>query len=169
MSPLPHKALSMNEIQQIKQLIEETLNKMGISYTSVSVVDTELPDYTKFDIETQESGMLIGKDGEHLSALSFVLRKMLEKQFDTQETPRFYIDIGGYQKTKIEKIQKVAKIMAERATSFKRDIELPPMTAYERMVIHSTLKEMPNIETESQGKGRDRRIYVRFKEETPII
>jgi len=125
---------------------------------------SELPDYTKFVIKTPDSGILIGKDGEHLSALGFVLRKTVEKAAGEDTPPKFFVDVGGYQSNKIQKIQKVARIMADRATSFKRDIELPPMSPYERMVIHSTLAEAANIATESEGQGRGRKIVVRYVE-----
>ena len=53
--------------------------------------------------------------------------------------------------------------MAERAVSFKRDIELPPMVAYDRLVIHSTLSDFRGVETESEGQGRFRRVIVRYR------
>lgn len=149
-------------VQKTQETIKDFLGKMGVSFKSVDVASSELPDYTKFSIDTEESGVLIGKDGEHLSALAFVLRKVAEKQLG-DDAPKFFIDVGGYQSNKIQRIQKVAVIMAERATSFKRDIELPPMSAYERMVIHSTLAEHSNVETESEGQGRFRRVIVRYR------
>jgi len=149
--------------QQIQEIIKEFLKEMGVIFSSVNVGESELPDYIKFSVDTDDSRILIGKDGEHLSALVYVVRKIAEKQLG-EETPKFFIDIGGYQSNKIQKIQKVARIMAERATSFKRDIELPPMTAYERMVIHSTLSEHGNVATESEGQGPFRRVIVRYVE-----
>jgi len=150
--------------QIIKETINEFLGKMGVEIKSLSIEDSELPEYTKFLINTPDSGILIGKDGEHLLALAYILRKVVEKKFDNDELPKFFIDVGGYQANKIQKIQKVAQIMADRATTFKRDIELPPMSAYERMVIHSTLSETNNIATESEGQGRFRRVIVRYTE-----
>ncbi len=149
-------------VQNTQHTIEDFLSQMGISFKSVDILESELPDYIKFSIDTDESGVLIGKDGEHLSALSFVIRKVAEKKMG-ESTPKFFIDVGGYQSNKIQKIQKVAKIMAERAVSFKRDIELPPMGAYDRLVIHSTLSEHSGVETESEGQGRFRRVIVRYR------
>ncbi len=149
---------------EIQNLIDEFLKKMSIDIESLEEAPSELPDYVKFVVKTPDSGILIGKDGEHLSALGFVLRKAVEKAAGEEAPTKFFVDVGGYQSNKIQKIQKVATIMADRATSFKRDIELPPMSPYERMVIHSTLTNKTNIETESQGQGRERRIIVRYVE-----
>lgn len=150
--------------QQLHNLIDEFLRKMSIDFESIDRAESELPEYTKFIINTPDSGILIGKDGEHLTALGFVIRKVIEKHSGEEIAPKFFIDVGGYQSNKIQKIQKVARIMADRATSFKRDIELPPMTSYERMIIHSTLSDSSNINTESEGQGRSRRVIVRYVE-----
>ena len=70
-------------VQKTQETIEDFLGQMGISFKSVDIIDSELPDYTKFSINTEESGVLIGKDGEHLSALAFLLRKVTEKRLET--------------------------------------------------------------------------------------
>ena len=54
--------------------------------------------------------------------------------------------------------------MAERARFFKKDIEMSPMTAYERMIVHSSFSDFPDIETESFGGGRDRFVVIKYKE-----
>jgi len=149
---------------QLQTIINEFLKRMNVDFDSVDCAPSELPDYIKIVINTKDSRVLIGKDGEHLTALGFVVRKVVEKKSGDSVAPKFFIDIGGYQANKIQKIQKVANIMADRASSFKRDIELPPMTAYERMVIHSTLSLKPNIKTESEGQGPTRRVVVKYME-----
>lgn len=151
--------------EKIQSIIKDFLANMGMVVNKIETAESELPDYIKVSVDTDDSRILIGKDGEHLSALVFLVRKIIEKEFG-ENAPRFFIDIGGYQANKIQRIQKVARIMADRATSFKRDIELPPMSAYERMVIHSTLAGHGSVGTESEGQGSARRVIVRYREET---
>ena len=56
-------------------------------------------------------------------------------------------------------------MMAERARSFQYDVELSPMSAYERLIVHTTLQGAPQVKTESQGEGRNRRVVIRYTTE----
>jgi spoIIIJ-associated protein len=53
-------------------------------------------------------------------------------------------------------------MMAERARSLQYDVELSPMSAYERLIVHTTLQDAPNVKTESQGEGRNRRVVIKY-------
>jgi spoIIIJ-associated protein len=57
-----------------------------------------------------------------------------------------------------------AVMMAERARSFRYDVELSPMSAYERLIVHSALSSEPHVKTESQGEGRGRRVVIKYVE-----
>lgn len=138
------------------------LEKLGLPYDTIEVGETA--GSTVFTIRTPESGKLIGNHGETLSALNHLVKKMLEK-----ELPRdthFVIDVNGYHQKKIKSLEDQARLVAERARTFRYDVELSPMTAYERMIIHSTLKEMPDIQTVSHGEGKLRHIVVRYVDPT---
>ena len=63
----------------------------------------------------------------------------------------------------IKRIRDKALEMAEKAIIFKRDIELEPMSSFERMLVHSALADKPNIETESSGDGIFRKVSIKFK------
>ncbi len=56
-------------------------------------------------------------------------------------------------------------MLAKRARSFKIDVEMDPMTSYERMLVHSHLEGRPNIKTESIGEGKERRLVIKFVED----
>ena len=115
---------------------------------------------TIFTIRTAESGKLIGNNGETLSAVNHLVKKILEKALPRDA--HFVVDVNGYQQKKIKSLEDQARLVAERARTFHYDVELPPMTAYERMIIHSTLKEMSDIQTTSFGEGALRHIVVRY-------
>jgi spoIIIJ-associated protein len=53
-------------------------------------------------------------------------------------------------------------MMAERARSFQYDVELTPMNAYERLIVHTVLSDSPNVKTESSGEGRNRRVVIKY-------
>jgi spoIIIJ-associated protein len=148
--------------------LKELLGKLGLPYDTIDTA--EVAGSTVFTIHTVESGKLIGTNGETLSALNHIVKKMLEKTLPRDV--HFVIDVNGYHQKKIKSLEDQARLVAERARTFRYDVELPPMTAYERMIIHSSLKEMSDIQTMSHGEGPLRHIVVRYvdpsaKKETP--
>lgn len=134
------------------------LEKLGLPYDSIDM--SEAAGSTIFTVRTTESGKLIGTNGETLSAVNHLVKKMLEATLPRDA--HFVVDVNGYHQKKIKSLEDQARLVAERARTFHYDVELPPMTAYERMIIHSTLKEMPDIQTTSFGEGPLRHIVVRY-------
>ncbi len=150
----------------IEPVLKTLLEKLGVSYDRIEV--TESLGSTVFTIATTESGKLIGNHGETLSAFNHIVKKILESQLSKEE--RFVIDVNGYHQKQIKSLEDQARLVAERARTFRYDVELSPMSAYERMIIHSTLKEMPDIETMSHGEGPLRHIVVRYRDPSkPIV
>lgn len=148
----------MNQ-ENIKTFIETLLNKISVPFDSVEV--EESPEQTVFQIKTQESAKLIGSRGDTIRAFNHIVRKAFEKE---EEKPRFLIDVNGYRTKKIEDLKQTAKLLADRARSLKYNVEMTPMSSYERMIVHAALADEPHIETESHGEGRDRRVVIRYVE-----
>lgn len=143
----------------IKRIIEDILEKMGIE-ASIGFTDTV------FIIETNEAGILIGEGGKNLFSLSHILKKIINKFFESEnrEAPQFSLDVNGYYSKKINNLKEAAKMSAQRVIFFKKEITLDPMNAFERRIIHMVLSEYPDIKTESIGEETDRRIVIK-----PII
>lgn len=117
---------------------------------------------TVFTVKSTESAKLIGTHGDSLSALNHIVKKILEGKVPRDE--HFSVDINGYQLKQIKLLEDQARLVAERARTFRYDVELPPMSSYERMIIHSTLKDVTDIETMSYGEGPLRHIIVRYRD-----
>ena len=117
---------------------------------------------TVVKIDSKDSKLLIGPGGEHLRALNAVARRMMEAKYG-EETANFLIDVNGYHENKMEEIRANARMLAQRARLFKHDVEMGPMSSYERLVIHELFAEDPEIKTESQGEGKFRHIVLKHK------
>ena len=148
------------DYQIIKSLIESVLDKMGINAGIEIVKGIDFPIFT---IVTDEAGILIGENGQNLFSLSHVLKKMTGKAFKdaNKEMPQFSIDVNGYYTKKINDLKESAKMSAQRARFFKKEIILEPMNAFERKMVHLALSECPDIKTESVGEGNERKIVVK--------
>ena len=145
--------------------IKELLGKMNMHWESVELAPDSKDTHPRFLVKSNDSGILIGAQGEHLGALTMVARRLVGKKIGEEVAPvKFFIDINGYFENNTKELQLKAKIMAERARSFKTKMELEPMTPYERMIIHSALEEFPDIKTESVGFGKGRKVVIRYVE-----
>jgi len=148
--------------EEIKKIIEDILKKIPLEFSDIKILNGEVGGCKKFIIEGADTGLLIGKDGENLSALNHVVKRIVLKNETEGEVERFYIDVGDYHTKKIQKIKNLSVTMANRAKTFKRNVELEPMSAYERMVVHATLADDGLIKTESEGDGKFRRVVIKF-------
>jgi spoIIIJ-associated protein len=152
----------MADIQLIKKTIEDILSLLNISY-ELEVVEDESIGTIKFHIKTGEPQVLIGRDGTHLAALSHIIKRITDKVNRGEDRPiSFLVDVNDYQEKQLEDLKGKAIILAERARYFKSDVEMNPMTPYERMIIHSIFASAKDIKTESIGEGKNRRIVIKY-------
>ena len=119
----------------------------------------------KFSIKTNEPYLLIGESGKTLMAVNHLVKKIFENQREKNnfKEVNFLVDVNDYQEKRIQDIKDKAQIMAERARFFKSNVELMPMNPYERMIVHSFFSNAPDLETESTGEGRERRIVIKYR------
>ncbi len=150
----------MNEKTAI-ELIEELLRKMEISYERVEVV-TAGPS-SLYLVSSTESPLLIGNRGETLRALNYLVRRIIESKFGEEHGHSVTVDVGGYQKRKIEEVQNNARMLAERVRLFRSSVEMSPMSSYERMIVHALFSEDPEVMTESEGAGPHRHVVIKYR------
>lgn len=153
----------------VQPIIKELLDLMG--YPNAGIAREEIAGQVVYSIEAGEAGRaLIGQYGDTVHALDLLVKKMVEKRLPATEAgssghghePLFLIDVNGYRTQKIKDLQTKALMMAERARSLQYDVELSPMSAYERLIVHTTLQDAPNVKTESLGEGRSRRVVIKY-------
>lgn len=153
------------EKEEIKNFIKELLEKTQVTIKDVSIVEED-PKNTWFRVEIAEPHLFLGKDGEGLSALNHVVRRVIENKTPRKEGYSdglgFFVDINGFQKERIENLRAVAHMMAERARYFKSSVEVDPMSSFDRRVVHEFLSEATDLKTESEGVGPSRRVVIRY-------
>lgn len=159
---------------EIQNLIKELIEKTTIPVREISIIEEE-PKNTWFSVEVSEPHFFTGRDGEALHALNYLIRRIAEnKMIQTKvETPtevgvsgdfnlEFMIDINGFERKRVENIRAVAHMMAERARYFKSNIEIDPMSSFERRIVHEFLSDSRDLKTESEGIGPSRRVIIKY-------
>jgi spoIIIJ-associated protein len=154
----------MKNEAEVKKLISDVLEAMLISFDNIDVTTDSVTNNNVYVIKTNDSGLLIGDRGETFNAFSHILKRVAEKKFG--EDFEFFIDVNDYRSSLAEKLKLKAKMLAGRAKDMKANIEMEPMTSYERLIIHGALSGEPNIKTESCGEGKERRVIIKFIEDT---
>ena len=125
---------------------------------SVTVSEVNDEGEIEANIGGGDPGKLIGRGGRTLSALEYVVNAVVNREGD--EPVRVNIDVGGYKRRRDERLRQTAHRTADLVRKNGEAIELEPMSAAERRVIHMALAEVPGIRTESAGEARDRRVVV---------
>lgn len=113
------------------------------------------------EIDGKDAGVLIGKKGETLEAIEVLLRTFLSK--NGFEGGNLELDVAGYKKRREESLRKLAEKMAQKVLKEKKRVKLEPMNARERRVIHTALKEHPQVTTYSVGTEPTRRVVIELK------
>ena len=117
----------------------------------------------------------VSSNGDGLHALNHLVHRIIEvktskdkkKEDDslnvsTQSGLGIIIDINGFQKKRVENIRAIAHMMGERARYFKSSIEVNPMSAFERRIVHEFLSNATDLKTESTGVGYSRRVVIKY-------
>lgn len=154
-------------MKEKKALLEETakelLDKMGFRGTVFIATDAMgEDDLFAVEIQTDESGYLIGKKGINLSAFQHIFRIIVRKK--TAEKIHFSVDINNYRQDKKEEITREAReALKKMEEDGLNEIALPPMNAFERRIVHLELEDIEGIYTESSGSDldMDRKIIIK--------
>ena len=110
------------------------------------------------NIETEETGLLIGFHGRTLESFQMILGMIAAKELGTWE--RVYVNVGDYREKREEALMYMAQRASERAIATGRPVDLAHLSAAERRVIHLTLSGDERVSTESVGEGRDRKLVI---------
>ena len=153
------------ENDDVVSALKNILEKLAIAVDGIDVSD--IAGRTLLTVRTKDSGILIGSGGETLHALNHLLRRMFETA-TTEEAPfRFVVDVNGYHLQHIRELEGQAKMLAERARTFQHDVEMSPMSGYDRMIVHASLQGDPDVSTESEGEGKLRHIVIKYGAAAP--
>jgi spoIIIJ-associated protein len=142
-------------VDRVRAILERVVEELDLD-ASVEVVDEEEQIVGRVDGE--DVALLIGRRGSTIDAVQLLCYRAAFR--GRQDRKRVLVDAAGYRDRRREAIERQAERAAERALKTGREIELDPMTATERRVVHQHLKERAGIETFSEGDEPERCVIV---------
>ena len=127
-----------------------------------TIVAEEGESLVSLNVETEESALLIGKKGQRLEDLQYLVNRILQKKYE--EPPKIKIDCGGYRAKQEQSLSDLALELADKAKSTGKPMTMRPLNSYDRRLVHNALVDDPDIVTESpQSRDRMKRITIRPK------
>lgn len=140
-----------------KSLTEEFLHRLGFPAT---VAEQPSEDGgMSLNIETEDAGRLIGREGKTLLEIQYLINRMIYTADASH--PRVSLDVGGYRSQIQEARLAEAKAAAEKVRRWGDIVELEPMNAFDRWIVHNALKDDPGVETFSaEVEGTDKKVVI---------
>ena len=142
-------------LEEIRALVSSVLDAMGFE-ARVEVYDAV--GFIAADVVSDNTALFIGQKGETIDALQYLVNVAAFR--GRPFFKRVVLDAEGYRQRRVEAIQGMAHRTARRAVRERRTVDMPPMNASERRVVHLFLSENPGVTTESEGSGDNRRVRV---------
>jgi len=141
---------------QPKEILEKILGTLSFSAT---VTEERFGEDLTLDVKTDESGRLIGRQGQTLADLQYIVNRISFQQ--DQSAPKVMLDVGGYRSQAREALVKRAQEAAEKVRRWGDAVELEPLNAFDRRIVHHALREDPGVETHSvEVEGTDKKVLI---------
>ena len=151
-------SISDEQGKEAAALLQEVIQKMGIINT---VEFARAKDGSaRLNVESPDSAILIGRKGRNLSALQYLINRMISRQDDAENTERLVVDVEGYVDRRRAALEDMARTFAKKAKDLQRNMRLKPMSPQERRIIHLALQDDDELRTFSLGDSLYRSIII---------
>ena len=148
-----------NTIKSLEKILKELLEITGD--TDITYKVERKRNQINLTITGDKVSHLIGYKGKTIESLQSLLNAMLQRE--NEDNAKVFVEVSDYKKKKEEKLKVLANKMANNAVKFRKPIKLEPMSAYERLIIHTELAKRNDVETESKGEEPRRCVVIKKK------
>ena len=146
----------INAETYLQEFLQQIMSHMGLT-GDVSMESDK--DNIKMNVTGAKMGMLIGKRGQTLNALQYLLNVVYHRHFPGQNS-RVVLDVEDYREKREETLRILAQNLAKKALRYRKEVVLEPMSPQERRIIHTALQEEPLVSTHSQGEEPYRKVII---------
>jgi len=144
--------------EKARAVLEEILRHMGVTAT-VERRDAPASAEIVLEIKTAESGLVIGRKGQTLEALQYLVGRIASER-QSNDGPHIVIDIENYRERRRKSLEDMALRLGEKAKRQRKTISVDALSAADRRIIHAVLQDDPWVTTRSLGQGSYRRLLI---------
>ena len=149
-------------VKTTSEVIDKIISLLGVDVVStLAQVEREDLGGPVFEIEGDDAGLLIGRRGDTLKALQFLVKYLVSQKLDANVN--ILVDVEGYQDRRYQSLMSMARRVAQRVADSGQPITLEPMPPNERRIVHIALADHHRVTTESTGSGSSRQVVVQLK------
>lgn len=148
------RAPTADQVDTARAVVEELLAKMGMEAT-VEVQAGE--DAVLAALDGPDAGRLIGRQGQTLDALQYIVNRMIR---DPEDRAPVFLDVAGYRERRREMLEAMALRLADKAIAERRPVTVEPMSPRDRRTMHVVLSKVPGVTTRSRGEGDERQLQI---------
>lgn len=145
----------------IRSFLDPVFRAMGLDEEEMEILEDG--DSLTVRLSAENIGIVIGRRGETLDALQYLLGLVVNKS--SEKFKRITLDVGNYREKREETLVKLAKRLADKVYKTRKSMTLEPMNPYERRIIHATLQNYKGVETYSVGDEPNRKVVIKYKKE----
>lgn len=160
--------------KQTEEIVTELLDMLSVkAEVKAEVVKAEAHkdeedkeyQYMNVHLQGEDLGAVIGFRGRNLASLQYIIGLMLRRKLGDKDDYRVILDANDYRGAREDRVRNIAEAYIRDLREKGGEIELHPMKPDERRIIHMYVKEQGDVESESVGEGRDRRVKISMKKD----
>ena len=149
--------------EDVRKVLEDLLDRMGLAYR-IDKVEME-DDRIRINIAGKDVGLLIGRKGETLNALQFLVGLIYNR--NREEKVRIILDVEDYRKKKEQSLHNMDLRLSDKVKNTKKNVVMRPMNSQERRIVHTALQGDPQVTTYSTGDEPNRKVVISCKYKGP--
>lgn len=154
----------ISENDGVAKYLKMIIEGMGITEYSLSLAKTPDTNEYIYTIECDEDGTLIGRRGETLDSIQYLLRLSVNKGLDDDKHRKVSVNIGNYREKRNDNLRSLAHRSAKQVLKYGRNVILEPMNPYERRIVHTTIQEIEGVTSYSTGVDSGRKVVIALEE-----
>ncbi|MBO8155629.1 MAG: protein jag [Bacillaceae bacterium] len=148
--------MAKDKVIEGEEFLQEVTEKMGVR---AAIHSSKNGNEITYELSGEQIAILIGKRGQTLNALQYLLHLVVNRDSDQYYT--VVLDAEGYRERRRETLQNLAEKLADKALRTKREVKLEPMPSYERKIIHTALQNHQSVNTYSDGVEPNRHVVIK--------
>ncbi|MBR6780038.1 MAG: protein jag, partial [Clostridia bacterium] len=149
--------------EKARTYLKAIIEGMGISEYSIEREENDKDIVYNISCE-EDYGILIGRRGETLDAIQYLVRLTAKKSGDEADGARISVNVGNYREKRAENLRALAAKHAKTVLKYGRNVALEPMNPYERRIIHTAIQEIEGVTSHSVGYDSDRKVIISLEE-----